>query len=101
MFISVRPLLSLVSCPRSSCLPLKSPMIIVLLCLCIIPSIISFEGFYVGSRWLIFVLFLSLLLPVLSVFCVVFISSSISTFMLLLCIMHTPCPVLLSGWVIA
>ena len=58
-----------------------------------------------GSRWLLFVLFFvpsvaSIECCRFGVFCVVLISSSVSIFMLFLCIMHTPYPVLLSGCVI-
>ena len=49
VLISVRLLSSLFACPMSSCSLLKSPVIIVFLCLCIMPSKISFDGFFCGQ----------------------------------------------------
>ena len=46
LLMSVRPLSSLFACPMSSCLLLKSPVIIVFLCLRIMLSKISCDGFF-------------------------------------------------------
>ena len=49
MSTSVRPLMSLVSCPKSSCLLLKSPVMIVLSCLVMIACSISVDGCFCGQ----------------------------------------------------
>ena len=46
---SVRPLVSLLSCPKSSCLLLKSHVMIVLSCLSINPVSISVDGSFFGQ----------------------------------------------------
>ena len=46
---SVQPLLSLVLCPKYSCLLLKSPVMIVLSCLLMMPSIISVGDCFCGQ----------------------------------------------------
>ena len=101
---SVRPLSSLFACPMSSCLLLKSPVIIVFLCRRIMPSNISLDGFLCG-QYIVAICICSC--PVVtSIECcrfvvgfVVFICSSVSFFMLFLCIIHIPCPVLSPGCV--
>ena len=104
VLISVRPLLSLFSCPMSSCLLLKSPVIIMFLCRRIMPSNISFDGFLCG-QYIVAICICSCPV-VISIECcrfvvgfVVFICSSVSVFMLFLCIIHIPCPVLSPGCV--
>ena len=88
----------------SLCLLLKSPVIIVFLCRRIMPSKISFDGFLCGQY--IVAICICACPVVISIECcrlvvgfVVFICSSVSVFMLFLCIIHIPCPVLSSGCV--
>ena len=104
MLISVRPLSSLFACPMSSCLQLKSPVIIVFLCRRIMPSKISCGGFLCG-QYIVAICICSCPV-VISIECwrfvvgfVVFICSSVSVFMLFLCIIHIPCHLLSSGCV--
>ena len=50
------PSLSAVSCPKFSCLQLKSPVMIVLICRVQMVLMISWDGFFGCSKWLRLVL---------------------------------------------
>ena len=105
MLTSVRPLASLLSCPKSSCLLLKSPVVIVLSCLSINPVSISVDGSFFGQYNVVICIescgvctiiecckfFLCLLSCVLVV---------VSLLMLFLCIIATPLSMLFCGCVI-
>ena len=83
VLISVRPLSSLFACPMSSCLLLKSPVIIVFLCRRIMPSKISFDGFLCGQY--IVVICICSCPVVISIGCCRFVVGFVQVFRFLCC----------------